>query len=160
MKSKVAVYNSHEKAVKAVEALIKNGIPAKHISLIGKIEENENNLEHIKKQKIEKATAYLGVGAGTLAGLLTGLGVFTIPGFGFLYGAGAIIGAIGGFDLGVIAGGILALLEEVGINKDKLEDYENRLNNGEFFVIVKGSEEEAEKAEEILGTEGTHLILE
>lgn len=160
MKSKVAVYNSHEKAVKAVETLIKNGIPAKHISLIGKMHENDNNLEHVKKDTIEKSTAYLGVGAGALAGLLTGLGVFTIPGFGFLYGAGAIIGTIGGFDLGVITGGVLTLLEEAGINKDKLNDYENRLNNGEFVVIIKGTENEAEKAEEILGTEGAHLIIE
>jgi len=160
MKSKVAIYNSHEKAVKAVEALIKNGIPAKHISLIGKMHENDNNLEHVKKDTIEKGTAFLGVGAGTLAGLLTGLGVFTIPGFGFLYAAGAIIGTIGGFDLGVITGGVLTLLEEAGINKDKLNDYENRLNNGEFVVIIKGTENEAEKAEEILGTEGAHLIIE
>ena len=160
MKSKVAVYNSHEKAVQAVKALIDKGIPAKHISLMGKAEINDNDIEHMNKNTIEKTTAYLGVGAGTLAGLLTGLGVFTIPGFGFLYGAGAIIGTIGGFDLGVISGGILALLEEAGLNKDKLKAYEDRLNNGEYFVIVKGSEEEAEKAEEILHTQGAHLIIE
>lgn len=160
MKSKIAVYDTHEKAVKAIETLIENGISSKHISLIGKAEINNNHLEHVNKNEIEMKSAIIGVGAGTITGLLSGLGVFMIPGFGFLYGAGAVIGAIGGFDLGMISGGIITLLEEIGIHKDNLKSYEERINRGEFIVILKGSEDETEKAEKILHTQGAHLIIE
>ncbi len=161
MNSKVAVYNSHKTAVKAVKALVENGIPAKHISLIGKAEVNDDdNVEHIQKEKIEKTTAVIGMGAGTLAGLLTGLGVFTIPGFGFLYGAGAAVGAIGGFELGALTGGLFALLEDLGIRDDKFSDFEERLNKGEFIITINGSEAEVIKAEKILHTQGTHLLID
>ena len=161
MKSKVAVYNNHKKAVKAVKALVDNGIPAKHISLIGKaVINDDDNVEHIDKEKIEKTTAVIGMGAGTLVGLLTGIGVFTIPGFGFLYGAGAAVGAIGGFELGALTGGLLALLEDLGIKNDNLSDFEKRLNNGEFIIMINGNENEIIKAEKILHTEGTHLMID
>lgn len=160
MNSKVALYDSHEKAIKAVEKLKEKGFPVNNISLIGKAEITDNHM-HIKSMDaIERTPALIGAGAGTLVGILTGLGVFAIPGFGFLYGAGVIVGAIGGFDLGIIAGGLGSVLATVGIKDEHVLKYEEHLKEGKFMVLVSGSLEEIELAEHILHTEGTHLELE
>ncbi len=159
MKLKVAVYDSHEKAVKAISVLSQAHFPMKEVSLIGKSEIVNDHIQIKSTELIKDSPALIGAGAGTIVGLLTGLGVFAIPGFGFLYGAGAVIGAIGGFDLGLIAGGVGSILVVLGINKDKMVEYEEHLNEGKFMVVVSGTIEEVKKAEQILHTEGTHLEL-
>ncbi len=116
--------------------------------------------DHIKIKSMEpvkNAPLLLGVGTGTIVGLLTGIGAFAIPGFGFLYGAGALIGAFAGFDLGLVSGGIISLLATAGIKKERVIKCNEHLNEGRFLVIINGPLDEIEKAEHILHTEGTHL---
>ena len=159
MKSQIAVYKSHEKAINAIETLNKSNFPMKHVSLIGKAEVTENHI-HIKSLKTEEELpVLLGTGVGTTVGLLTGLGVFTIPGFGFLYGAGAIIGIIGGFDLGLITGGITSILVTLGIKEDYIVKCNKHLDEGKYLVVVNGSSSEIERAKHILHSEGNHLEL-
>jgi len=160
MKSKIAVYDTHEKAVKGIKSLTANKIDAKQISLIGKAENKDNHIQHINKKAIEEGTVFIGAGAGVLTGLLSGLGLFVIPGFGFLYGVGAVVGAIGGLDLGIMAGGLSAVAEAIGLKGDKSADYEKHLNEGNYIVIVQGDAAVVDKAEKILHTEGTLLILD
>ncbi len=102
MEVKVAVYDTHEKALNAVRKLDDNKFPLTEVSIIGKAELIEDHM-HIKStEPMVNAPAAIGSVAGIVAGILTGIGIFAIPGFGFLYGAGAVIGAIGGFDIGII----------------------------------------------------------
>lgn len=157
---RVAVYDSHKKAVNAVKKLKEHGYPLKQVSLIAKAEMVEDNLHISDNDSASNAPAYIGAGAGLVAGLLTGLGVFAIPGFGFLYGAGAIIGTIGGLDLGIITGGAVTLLTTAGMKEDKVLKHEDHLKNGKYIVMVHGKIDEIKKAEEILHTEGTHLELD
>jgi len=157
MKSKVAVYGSHEKAINAIKALEKASFPLKRVSLLGKAELTDGNV-HVKSfETIANAPVVVGSVVGPALGLMTGLGMFAIPGFGVLYGAGAIIGTIAGFDLGVISGGLITLLATLGIKMESAAKYEEHLHAGKFLVIVEGSLEEIEQAEHILHTEGTHL---
>jgi hypothetical protein len=157
MESQIAIYDTHEKAVNAIKVLSEQDFPMSNVSLLGKAEIIEDHI-HIKSlDTIKKAPAMVGMGAGTLIGLLSGIGVFTIPGFGFLYGAGALVGAIAGFDLGIVTGGIISLLTFIGIRKDKVVQCHEHLKEGKFMVIVNGSMGEIERAEHILHTEGTHL---
>ena len=147
MKAVIGTYNSHVDAEKAVHALIDQGISSKHISIIGKAEIDNNN---IHTSKMSHASSYVGMGAGMLIGTLTGLGVFAIPGFGFLYGAGAIIGTLGGIDLGIFTGGITTILANVGIEKNSLSKYEDELNEGSFLLLLHGSKDENLKAHSAL----------
>ena len=157
MKSQVAIYDTHEKALGAIQVLNNHHFPMNHVSLLGKAEVIDDHI-HVKSlEGMKAAPGILGVGAGTVVGLLTGIGAFAIPGFGFLYGAGALIGVIGGFELGLVSGGILTLLARIGIQDDDVVKVEEHLNEGKFLVVVKGSEEEIEKAKQILHTEGTHF---
>ena len=157
MKAEVAIYETHEGAMKAVQALSNAKFPLKQVSLIGKAEIIEDNM-HLKSMEAVKNTPLvIGSIAGPVCGLLTGIGIFAIPGFGFLYGAGAVIGAIGGFDLGLISGGFITLLATMGIKDDSVIDYEEHVSEGNFLVIIQGSLEDIQKAEHILHTEGHHL---
>lgn len=156
---KVAVYASHEQAVEALKKLEAEQFPMNDVSLIGKAELMDEHEERKSMHDGRNLPAYIGIGGGTVLGLLAGLGVFAVPGFGFLYGAGAVVGTIGGFDLGLVSGGIVTLLATAGIHEDEVDHYAEHLNQGNFIVLVNGPEEEAEKAERILHTEGTHLQL-
>ncbi len=160
MKAKVAIYETHEKAVNAIKKLAEHNINMEKVSLIGKSDITDNHIHLKSLDTVKNSPTLIGAGAGTLIGLLTGIGVVSIPGFGFLYGAGAIIGAIGGFDLGLITGGLGTLLLTLGIKEDNTVTYEEHLNQGKFAVIINGEEEEVLLAEKILHQEGTHLLID
>ena len=137
--------------------LSQKDFPMDNVSLLGKAEVIEDHI-HIKSlDTIKKAPALVGMGAGTLIGLLSGIGVFAIPGFGFLYGAGALVGIIAGLDLGLVAGGFISLLTFTGIKEEEVVKCEEHLKEGKFMVIVNGAKEEIERAKHILHTEGNHL---
>lgn len=153
MESQIAIYDTHEKAVNAIKLLSHKDFPMENISLLGKAEVIEDHIHIQSLDTIKKAPALVGMGAGTLLGLLSGVGVFAIPGFGFLYGAGALVGIIAGLDLGLIAGGAISLLSFTGIKEEEVVKYEEHLKEGKFMLIVNGTKVEIEKAKHILHTE-------
>lgn len=157
MDTQIAVFDTHEKALHAISVLNDYHFPMAHVTLLGKADVIDNHIHVRSLTPIKNAPALLGMGAGTLIGLLSGLGVFAIPGFGFIYGAGALIGAIAGFDIGIVGGGIVSLLAILGIRKDKQIICKEHLEEGKFMVIVHGTPEEVAKGENILHTHGTHL---
>lgn len=159
MNSTVAIYNSNEEALNATKSLKEANFNMRLVSILGKADLIEDHLHINHYKEVESTTALVGVGAGITAGILAGLGIFAIPGFGFLYGAGIIVGAIGGFDLGLIAGGIGAVLASLGLDKDKVMKYEEHLKGGKFMLLINGTDAEVEKAKSILHTEGTHVEL-
>ncbi|WP_348822409.1 hypothetical protein [Flavobacterium aestuarii] len=159
MKSQIAVYDTHDKAVSAIKRLSQENFSMDHVSLLGKAEVIEDHIQVKSLDTIKKAPAVIGMGAGTLLGLLSGVGVFAIPGFGFLYGAGALVGIIAGLDLGLIAGGAISLLSFTGLKEEELVKCQEHLKEGKFMVIVKGAQEEIERAKHILHTDGNHLEM-
>jgi hypothetical protein len=126
---------------------------------VGKADLIDNHI-HIKSSNtVEKAEASIGVVAGAILGILTGVGIFVIPGFGFLYGAGALIGAFAGVDVGLIAGGMTAIFTSAGIDEVNASKYEKHLNEGKFLVFADGDEAQLEQAHQTLHTHGQALEL-
>ena len=159
MKSIVGVYESHDKALAAVQELKKSGYPDRLLSVVGKADLIDKHL-HIKSNNaIEKTEASIGVVAGTILGVLTGVGIFAIPGFGFLFGAGALVGAFAGADLGIIAGGITAILTSAGVDEVNAVKYEKHLNEGKFLVFADGDDAQLKQAHQMLHTQGQTLEL-
>lgn len=159
MKAKIAIYDTHNKAVNALKVLAENNFPMNKVSLLGKSDVVGDHIHLKSLNPIKNTPAFIGMGAGSIVGLLTGIGVFTVPGFGFLYGAGALMGVIGGFDLGLVAGGIGTILLKAGIKKENVVEFEEHLNTGKFMVVINGDEKAVLEAEKILHTEGTHLLI-
>jgi hypothetical protein len=160
MKSVVGIYQTHQDAVDAVSRLQKEDYPIKHISLLAKADLVDNHVTVRSSDTPEKAEVSIGVVAGTVLGVLTGVGILALPGLGFLFGAGALVGGFAGFDLGIIGGGLAAILTSMGMNEVLSARYEKHLNEGKFLVFVQGSEDELDKAQHILHTSGLHMELD
>lgn len=149
-KTIIAVYKQQEDAVKAIKSLNEAGFTKKHISLIGKLPGNETNEEHTGKILLEDSSISLTLGVA--AGVLTGVGLIAIPGLGFIYGAGALVGGIVGFDLGAIASGIIANLLLDGEKSLIADAYDEEIKNGNTLVVVKVNPDKDEKAMETIKT--------
>src|SRR5690606_33851768 len=124
MQTLISIYDSHQSALEGVLLLKEAGFSQKHISLLGSASGDADFKEDEENATV--AAKGMGIGAivGPLAGALTGIGVFAIPGFGFLFGAGALVGAIAGFDIGIIGGGLIASLALSGVHHDMEKKYE------------------------------------
>jgi len=154
MKKSIAIFSSHDEAIHAVEALKDAGINMNHVSLIGKAEIVDDKI-HVKSNKaLIAAPTVAGTVLGTTVGVMTGIGLFAIPGLGVIFGAGAIIGALAGFNVGLITGGATTMLIELGVKEDHIT-YEQHIKEGNFLLFIDGDEDEVAKAEMII--EGKHL---
>ena len=150
MKSKIALYETHQEALDAISKLSNAGFPVSKVSLVGKAEIIDDHMHVMSMETVKNTPVALGIIAGPVIGLLSGIGIFAIPGFGFVYGAGAIVGLIAGLDIGLLSGGVITLLLTLGIQKDEIVTYEQHINNGKFLVVVNGTAVEIQRAEQLL----------
>jgi hypothetical protein len=162
MNATIGIYDNHDLAVQAVGKLKDSGYPVSQLSIVGIAEAEAIDEEmHVTPKNPLKAA---GLGAGTLIGatlgILTGVGIFAIPGLGFLYGAGALVGAIAGVDFGLIGGGVASALTTIGVKDESVQKkYHDALAAGKYLVIAHGSMEEANQAKELLDGHGTHMDM-
>lgn len=147
----VASYGSHNGAEEAVRQLQRSDVPMDHISIIGRdwqVREDVQGFYH--PGDAIQAGAKQGAWFGGFFGLFLGMGMFVIPVAGALIVlgplAGLIAGAISGAGLGALVSGLMTL----GIPKDQALKYQERLEAGEFLVVVNGSAEESARAQAIL----------
>lgn len=160
MQAIIGVYDSHDAALSAVQKLQSEGFPANQLSIIGKTIKVDEQFHVKSDHTVEGAEISFGVIAGSIVGVLSGIGIFAIPGFGFLFGAGALVGAFAGLELGVVGGGIAAVLTRLGVNQLTADKYEEYLKAGKFIIVAQGEEEELKGAEQKLGEHGAHVELE
>jgi uncharacterized membrane protein len=152
MDAMIGVFDNHDLAVEAVQELKESNYPVNHITIMGKAstEVIDKDMHIMPKNPINVASLGTGTAVGTAIGALTGAGIFAIPGLGFLYGAGALIGAIAGFDFGLIGGGIAAVLATIGVKDENARKFHDALEQGKFLVIAHGDKDEVARAKEIL----------
>ena len=160
MNSLIGVYESNENAISALYKLQKAGYPIAPLSIIGKADLVGGHIHVKANENIEKGEVSIGAVAGMALGVLTGVGIFVIPGFGLLFGAGALIGAFSGLETGFIAGGIVAILTKLmGIDESRATRYEKHLNEGNFLLFAPGDEKQINLAKHLLHTQGLFLEL-
>lgn len=150
MVSRIAVFESHEKAIEAITSLKDAGFPINQISLIGEAQIINDHMYLKSLEPLKNMPIAIGLVAGVVTGLLSGMGIFIIPGFGFLYGAGAIVGALGGLDLGLAFGGLTTILVQLGIKKEDVIKYEEHIKAGRFLLEVRGTKKDINRVECIL----------
>lgn len=150
MNTTVGIYDTHEKAIEAVEELNRAGFPVQQLSLIGKAVVIDE-LMHVKNnRRIKNAPAIIGAILGPILGILIGVKVFAIPGLGFLFGTGAFLGALAGFPLGIACGGVLTLFATLVIKSRSVLKYNEHIKEKGFQVIAHGNKAEVNRAKEIL----------
>jgi hypothetical protein len=105
-----------------------------------------------------KGGAVAGGALGGITGLLVGLGMVAIPGVGpiMLAGAGAtaLATTLTGGAIGAATGGIVGGLIGLGIPEDHARNYSDRVEQGDYLVMVEGSEAEIHRAQTILSHRG------
>ena len=162
MNSVIGIYDTHDMALEAIQNLKDSGHPVSQLSIMGLLETEavDENMHVFPKNPLKLGGVEVGTVLGTTVGILTGVGIFAIPGVGFLFGAGAVIGAIAGFDIGLLGGGIVSALVSAGVKDENAKKYHDALADGKFLVVANGSTAEVDKAKELLGEHGTHSELD
>jgi hypothetical protein len=160
MRSLIGVYKSYQDAISALYELQKSGYSIKPLTIVGKADIPASHIHVTPNEKVEKAEISVGLVAGSVLGLLTGVGIFAIPGFGLLFSAGALLSTFAGMDLGFMTGGLAAIFTKaMGIDESNAIKYEKHLNEGNFLLFAPGDKKQVELAKRLLHTQGISLEL-
>ena len=163
----VSTFVTHVEAENAVRELQKSDFNMHKISILGK---DYQTTEHVRGFLTWKDTArggageagYWGAFIGGLFGILTGAGILFIPGIGPVIVAGHIVGVLAGWIEGMVvggvgaavAGGLIGALVGLGIPKEQALKYETEIKAGKFLVLVSGTDEDLQRAQQILKNAG------
>jgi len=170
-KRAVGTFSNHAEAENALYELRDSGFSMENISVVGQdIDRNSNiggatghdRLSDLEKDnKAEEGVKTGAVSGGTLGGLtglLVGLGLVAIPGIGPVMLAGAaattLATTLSGGAIGAATGSILGGLVGLGIPEDRARIYSDRIDRGDYLVIVAGSEKDIQLAQSILSPRG------
>jgi hypothetical protein len=156
-KRAIGVFSRRHDAEVALTELRDAGFDLSQVSLIGKDTSGsvaDLNVRGDKADEGAKTGAASGAAIGGLGGLLVGLGALAIPGVGpvILGGAAAtaLATALTGGAIGAAAGSVVGGLVGLGIPENRAKEYSDRLNCGDYLVIVDGTQSEIDHAATIL----------
>lgn len=171
-KRAVGVFAHRRDAEAALIELRDSGFPMDRVSILAKDADRNDRLAGVdmnprvdtkasnkvktgnKADDGAKAGATTGAAAGGLGGLLVGLGALAIPGIGPVIAGGAAATAIAttlaGGAIGAAAGGLTGALVGLGIPENRAKVYNDRLNQGDYLVMIDGTEDEVRRAETVL----------
>ncbi len=170
-KRATGTFSNHQKAELALGELRDSRFNMDQISIIGNNVDRNSDMagaqqgEHLNDldNKVSEGTATgaaSGGAVGGLTGLLVGLGLVAIPGVGPVMLAGAAATALAttltGGAIGAAAGSLIGGLVGLGIPKDWAKVYSDRVEQGDYLVIVDGSDQEIRQAEAIFQRHGIH----
>jgi hypothetical protein len=160
------LYDTHDEAARAVQALEAAGVPHDAISLVGSAHDRAAG-----GAGGDTATADAGSGAatgagtgatlGTLvgggAGLLAGIGALAIPGIGPIVAAGWLVAALTGAGVGAAAGGLLGSLAGAGVSEEDAHVYAEGVRRGGTMLTARVDEGQAARVESLLASDGGHV---
>ena len=153
--SVIAVYPNHQAAEEAVKELQKSGFDMKKLSIVGKDYHSEEQVRGYYNTG-DRVIFWGKLGAfwGGLWGLFFGSLFLFVPVIGHIVVFGPLASIIAGAIEGaVLTGGITALgaaLVSIGIPKDSVLKYETELKADKFLVLAHGTNEDIDKARQIL----------
>ncbi|KAB8330849.1 histidine kinase, partial [Scytonema tolypothrichoides VB-61278] len=165
-KRAVGVFSNRRDAEDALYELRESGFPIDKVSVIKRDADRNDDIagaevrENIGNKSDEGAAvgAVSGGVLGGLTGLLVGLGTLAIPGIGPIMLAGATATAlattVAGAGIGAAAGSLLGALVGLGIPEERARVYNERVERGDYLVIIDGTEAEIARAEEIFRRRG------
>lgn len=173
----VGTFSNYEVAETALRELKDSGFLMDRVSVVGRDINNHteatgantsNQLADIEKLHTHKNKAgeaakdgaIAGSSLGGLTGLLVGLGAIAIPGVGPVMLAGAVATAIAttisGGVIGAAAGSLAGGLIGLGIPEDRAKVYSERVSQGNYLVMVEGSEADITLAKSIFSKHHVH----
>lgn len=157
MKTVSGLFETYAEATTALNALKDAGIRTADISLIANSPQDLTPDENVVGRDTT-AGAEVGAILGGAGGLLAGLGVLAIPGFGPVIAGGwlfaTVIGAVAGAGLGAATGGLVGLLTDAGIPKSDAHVYAEGIRRGGALLSARVTEAQAVTATQLLAEAG------
>jgi len=162
----VGIFSSRAETERALHDLRDAGFPMNKVSVIARDADREGDIagvdvtDRVGNKADEGATAgaLTGGALGGITGLLVGLGALAIPGIGPIMLAGAeataIATTLAGTAIGATAGSLIGALVGLGIPEERAKVYGDRVAQGDYLVMVNGSQEEVRHADTILNHRG------
>ena len=155
------VFPNHQDTELALRKLRLSHFPMDNVSVMAQDKnashkENELTRKHIGNHASEGAGLGVMTGGalGGITGLLVGLGTVAIPGIGPIMLAGAaattIATTIASSAIGAVAGSLVGGLIGLGIPEERARFYKQRIKQGDYLVIIEGTEDEIRLAQAIL----------
>ncbi|MFQ4139882.1 general stress protein [Nodosilinea sp. PGN35] len=161
----VGIFPNRPTTASALQALSDSGFAMGNVSVIARDADRESAIAGIdvkaeasnQASTVGTAGAVTGGVLGGAAGLLVGLGTLVIPGVGpaVLAGEAAVaLSAVLGGAAGAAAGGLLGALIGLGIPEHRAKRYRDRVERGDYLVMLRGTEPEIARAERTLQAAG------
>jgi hypothetical protein len=161
----IGTFSSRQETEQALNELRDSGFVMDNVSILAK-DTDRKDLENMaagstttergdtEAQEGAGAGAVTGTVLGGLGGLLVGLEALIIPGVGPFLAAGAIATTLAGAGVGAAAGGLVGALTGLAIPEEEAQIYADRVSQGDYLVIVEGTEDEINRAGSILSNRG------
>lgn len=159
MATVVGVFDSHDRARAAIEALHDEGFSEDEVSVVAKDrqgsgeEDQDGAMDMIGGDNITDGAAW-GSGIGALGGFLAGLGALAIPGLGPIVAAGPLAAALSGAVAGGIAGGLI----DLGIPDQESRRFEQDVKEGRIVAVVETERENVDRAKAVLERHGADEV--
>ncbi|HBB30557.1 MAG TPA: hypothetical protein DDZ80_26470 [Cyanobacteria bacterium UBA8803] len=162
----IGVFSSARNTEVAIDELKTSGFPMHNISIIAR---DDNGHHQIGGVDVDERS-HSGVGQSAVTGALTGgavggfvgligaLSSLVVPGIGPVVAGGAVASVIGdallGGAIGAATGGVVGALVGLGVPEDSARNYNDRIVQGHYLIILEGTEDEIHPAEAILHRRG------
>lgn len=162
----VGIFSSRSDIEHALRELRDAGFDMNRASVIAKNISSENEVAGVEAQEEIGSKADEGAAAGAftggvfggITGLLVGLGSLAIPGVGPILLAGEIattlVTTITGAGIGAATGSLLGALVGLGIPEERAHVYNQRIERGDYLLILDGTETSINSAEIIVKNHG------
>lgn len=170
----VGVIPTRQQTETAIRALQAANFPMEQVSVVAKDTNGDDRLAGVdlraetgnQADRGAKAGAVTGGIGGAVLGAIEVLGVSTtalalLPGAGqvLLFGtvaANALATAVAGGAVGAVGGGLLGGLVGWGVPEHRAKIYSDRVSQGEYLLMIEGSEAQVRAAEAVLNPQGIH----
>lgn len=145
------LFDTYAHARRAVQLLDEAGIHSADISLVSRSSEDDEDAVGSDTE----VGGEIGAGLGAAGGLLAGLGIVAIPGFGPVVAGGWLvataIGALAGAGIGAATGGLVGTLTQAGIAEHDAHVVAESVKRGGAVVSVRVDDRHLVPAAAILG---------
>lgn len=167
-KRAVGVFRGRREAENALNALRDSGFAMDQVSVLAKNADRNEEIAGVDVQDRNRtrdrgdneAPEGAGIGAvagtalGGIGGLLVGLEALVIPGAGPFLAAGTVATTLAGAGIGAAGGAIVGALTGLGIPEEDAKAYNERVSQGDYLVMVEGTEAEIDRTGSLLRNRG------
>lgn len=158
----IGVFSSRQDAEMALQELRDAGFNMDRVSIIARNARGKDQISDAdmnpKEEQVKGgagAGAVAGSATGGLLGLIGGLGVLAIPGVGPAAEVGIVLAnTLLGSGIGAAGGSLVGALIGWGVPEDRAQYYSDRLEQGDYVLVLEGSSDDVRTAEAILNNRG------